>query len=145
MPVLTQAQSAKGAALLSLGALASATYLGSAVVDLTAAIPLDVTVEVECTPSAATSGNKQLVVFAQFSLDGTNFSTGPTSGTATTNEPDLYYLGVVPCNDNTLHRKQFSIESLPTARYMKVVVKNDMGVALTSGNVYIVNITGVST
>lgn len=146
MAVLTQAQGAKSASVLNLGTLAAGTYVASASIDQTAVIPLDQSIEVECTPSAATSGNKQLVVFAQLSLDGTNFTTGPTSGTTTTNEPDLYFLGLVPCNDNTLHRKTFSLASLAVvARYYKVICKNDMGVALTSGNVYTAAITGVST
>jgi hypothetical protein len=144
MAVFTQAQGSRGAPILSLGALAAATYVASPAVDLGATIPLDVTLEVECTPSNATAGNKQLILFAKLSLDNANFGSGPESGTTTTNELDLHWIGTLPCNDNTTHRKLFSLSGLPVARYLKLVVKNDMGVALASGNVYRADITGAS-
>lgn len=144
MAVFTQAQGSRSAPILSLGALASATYAASPVIDLGASIPLDVTLEVECTPSTATSGNKQLILFAKLSLDNTNFGSGPESGTTTTNELDLHWIGTLPCNDNSQHRKMFSLAGLPVTRYLKLVVKNDMGVALASGNVYRADITGAS-
>ena len=81
MAVFTQAQSSRSAPVLSLGALASATYAVSPGIDLGAMIPLDVTLEVECTPSTATTGNKQLILFAKLSLDNANFGSGPESGT----------------------------------------------------------------
>ena len=40
--------------------------------------PLDVLVEVTTTPGTV-SGNKQLMVFAKISPDGTNFTSGPES------------------------------------------------------------------
>jgi hypothetical protein len=144
MAVFTQAQSSRSAPVLSLGALASATYAVSPGIDLGAAIPMDTTFEVECTPSTATNGNKQLILFAKLSLDNINFGSGPESGTTTTNELDLHWIGTLPCNDNSQHRKMFSLAGLPVTRYLKLVVKNDMGVALTSGNVYRADITGTS-
>jgi hypothetical protein len=144
MAVFTQAQGSRSAPVLSLGALASATYAVSPGIDLGAMIPLDVTLEVECTPSTATSGNKQLILFAKLSLDNANFGSGPESGTSTINELDLHLIGTLPCNDNSQHRKMFSLAGLPVARYLKLVVKNDMGVALASGSVYRADITGVS-
>ena len=51
-------------------------------------------------------------------------------------------MSTVDTND---HRKFFSLAGLPIARYVKLVAKNDMGVALTSGNVYRADITGVTT
>src|SRR5690242_14000556 len=136
MAVFTQAQGSRSAPILSLGTLASATYAASPAIDLGASIPLDVTLEVECLPSTATSGNKQLILFAKLSLDNTNFGSGPESGTTTTNELDLHWIGTLPCNDNSQHRKMFSLAGLPVTRYLKLVVKNDMGVALASGSVY---------
>jgi hypothetical protein len=133
MTTMTWAQGTKSASILNLGTLASGAYLAATAIDFGTAIPYDVTLEVEVTPSTTPSGNKQLMLFAQFSLDGTNYSTGPVSGTVITNESDLFWIGTVPCNDSTLHRKQFSIAGLPVARYMKLVAKNDLGVALTSG------------
>lgn len=144
MTIFTQAQGSR-TSVLSLSTLASATYITSSAIDLGAAIPLDATLEVECTPSTTPAGNKQLLVFCKFSLDGTNYGSGPESGTTTTNESDLHWVGTVPCNDAGAHRKFFSLQGLPVARYVKIVVKNDMGVALTSGNVYKSDITGVST
>lgn len=145
MTVFTQAQGTRSSAILALGTLASGTYITSAVIDLSSTIPEDVTFEMECNPNGTPTGNKQLVLFAKFSLDNTNFGSGPESGTTTTEEPDLHLIGVLPTNDTNDHRKFFSLAGLPVARYMKLVAKNDMGVALTSGNVYRADITGVGT
>jgi hypothetical protein len=141
----TQAQGTISSSILNLGTLASGTYIASSGLDLGATIPLDKTIQVECLPSTTTSGNKQLVVFAQLSLDNSAFGSGPTSLTTTTDEPDLHYIGAVPCNATTTHRKFFSLMGLPVARYLKIICKNDMGVALTSGNVYWADITSVGT
>lgn len=144
MATFTQAQGLRTPSVLSLGSLGSGTYLASSVIDLGAEIPLDVTLEVECVPSAATTGNKQLILFVKLSLDNSNFGSGPENLTATTNEADLHYVGTLPCNDSSMHRKFFSLQGLPAARYLKLVVKNDMGVAIASGNIYTAAITGVS-
>jgi len=145
MTTFTQAQSARSASVLNLGTLASATYVASAAIDLGASIPLDVTIEVECDPNGTPTGNKQLILFAKLSLDNTNFGSGPESGTTATEEADLHWIGTLPCNDANVHRKFFSLQGLPIARYLKLVVKNDLGVALTSGAVYRADITGVGT
>lgn len=144
MMIVTQAQASRSASVLVLGTLASGAYKASSSIDLGAAIPLDVTLEVECVPGAATSGNKQLVLFAKLSLDNSNFGSGPENLIATTNEADLHYIGALSCNDNSTHRKFFSLQSLPVTRYLKLVVKNDMGVSIASGNIYTAAITGVS-
>ena len=145
MTTFTLAQGTRSSAVLALGTLASATYVTSSAIDLGAAIPLDVTFEMECNPNGTPSGNKQLILFAKFSLDNTNFGSGPQSGTTATEEADLHLIGVLPTNDTNDHRKFFSLAGLPVTRYLKLVVKNDMGVALTSGNVYRADITGVGT
>ena len=90
------------------------------------------------------AGNKQVAVFVQASLDGTNFQSGPTSGTTTTDEPDLTWIGSIPMNTaTTTHRKSFSVMTalgfLP--QQFKIVLKNDLGVALTSGAVYTAEIS----
>lgn len=144
MATFTLAQGSARTSLLSLGTLASATYITSSALDLTASIPLDVTFEMECNANGTPSGNKQLILFAKFSADGTNYGSGPESGTTATEEADLHLIGVLPTNDTNDHRKFFSLQGLPIARYLKVVVKNDLGVALTSGNVYYSLITGTS-
>jgi len=122
-----------------LSTLASATYVASAVKDNTANQPLDVMVEVTAATTNTPAGNKQLLVFAIASFDNTNFQSGPTSGTTTTDEPQLTLLGVVPmptASQTEIHA--FSVAQayggvLPP--YFKVVVKNDLGVALTTGSV----------
>ena len=144
MTTHTLAQGTRSSSVLNLGTSASATYVMSSTIDLGAAIPIDVTFEVEADANGTPSGNKQLVLFAKFSLDNTNFGSGPESGTTATEEADLHFIGVLPMNDTNVHRKFFSISGLPTARYMKLVAKNDLGVALTSGNVYQANISANS-
>ena len=73
----TYAQGTRSSAVLALGTLASATYVTSSAIDLGATIPMDVTFEMECDPNGTPSGNKQLILFAKLSLDGTNYSDSP--------------------------------------------------------------------
>ena len=143
--VFTFAQGTRSSALLTMSTLASATYIASSAIDLGATIPSDVTIEVEATPSSTPSGSKRLIVFAQLSLDNTNYSTGPTSGTTATDETDLHWVGALTVNSTGTHRKFMRLLDLPVTRYLKLVAKNDMGVALTSGFIYKADITGVGT
>lgn len=118
----------------ALNSLASATYVAAGAIDLTTPDPLDVVIEVEATPGTV-SDNKQLVVFAKVSLDGTNYSTGPESGTTATDEPNLYLLGALPLNTNsTLQRESFSVMSALgfVPPYLKLIVKNETGAALAA-------------
>jgi hypothetical protein len=146
MATTTFTQGTRSSAVLALGTLASATYVTSSAIDLGASIPFDVVFEVECNPNGTPSGNKQLVLFAKLSLDNTNYGSGPESGTTATGEADLHLIGVLPTNDTNDHRKFFSLRDagVPITRYLKLVAKNDMGVALTSGNVYQANITATT-
>lgn len=121
----------------SLGTLAIGTYINAGTITFNTNKNGEVLLEVSATPGTV-SGNKQLVVFAQRSLDGTNFETGPTSGTTTTDEPELTFIGVVPLPTNsTLQRKTFSLQqafgTLPFA--CKIICKNESGAALASGSV----------
>lgn len=118
----------------ALNSLASANYVSAGIVDVSAADPLDVVVEVEVTPGTV-AGNKQVAVFAKVSLDGTNYSTGPESGSSSTDEANLKFLGVVPCASNaTLQRQSFSLVAALgfVPPYTNIVVKNDTGAALAS-------------
>ena len=125
----------------ALNSLASATFVSAGTITHNTNQPLDVLLEVTATPGTV-SGNKQMVVFAKISLDGTNFTSGPESGTTTTDEPDLFFVGTVPLNTNsTAQTKTFSLAAayggvLPYAS--KIIVKNDSGAALNAsgGNVY---------
>lgn len=132
----------------ALDSLASATYVSAGTITLSTNDPIECLIEVKVTPGTV-SGNKQVVVFAQGSLDGTNFESGPTSGTTTTDEPNLRFIGVVPCNSNsTAQTKILSLSNaygaLPAA--VKIIIKNDTGAALASSghHVYYAEITGNS-
>jgi hypothetical protein len=126
--------------------LASATYVQSSAYDATVNQPLDVIVEVTAATTNTPAGNKQIAVFAQASWDGTNYQSGPASGTTTTDEPDLTLLGFLPMGTaTTTHKKGFSVAAgyggvLPPK--FKIVAKNDLGVALTSGSIGTTEISG---
>lgn len=141
MPTITQSQGAKSSAIVTMGTLGIDTYIASSAIDLGANIPLDVTFEMVVTVTSPVS-DKQVLLFAQLSLDGTDFGTGPTSGTSATDEADLHWIGALPCNSTGTHRKLFSLSGLPVAKHIKLVVRNRTGVALTSGFVYRADITG---
>lgn len=132
----------------ALDSLASANYVNAGTIDVSAVDPLDVVVEVAVTPGTVL-GNKQVLVFAKVSMDNTNFSTGPESGSTATDEPNLKFLGAVPCGTNaTLQRQAFSVMSALgfVPPYMKIIVKNDTGAALASSGhaVHYTNYTGQS-
>ena len=128
-----------------LSTLAAGTYVASSAYTANTNKPWDVIVEVDCATTNTATGNKQVVVFVQESLDGTNFRSGPTSGTTTTDEPNLRLLGTIPMNSaSTTEVGTFSVAGVlgycPYA--FKVVLKNDLGVALTSGTVFTSEISG---
>lgn len=124
----------------ALSTLASATYVqNTTAYDCTTNQPVDVIVELDVATTNTPAGNKQLVVFLQESLDGTNYRSGPTSGTSTTREPNLLFLGSVPVTTaSTTEIGTFSV--LQALGYIPqkffIVVKNDLGVALTSGTAF---------
>lgn len=107
--------------------------------------PVDVIIELEIATTNTPSGNKQCVVFLVESLDGTNYREPNTI--TTTNEHALLPLGVVPIptTANT-ERGTFSIAAVLgyVPQYFKVVVKNDLGVALTTGALYTAEISVVT-
>lgn len=128
-----------------LATLASATYVASADIDNTVNGPLDLLVEVAITPGTV-SGNKQALIFAKGSLDGSNWQSGPESGTTSTNEPDLTYLGCIPLGANATSQMKI----LPVAGafggilppHVKIVVKNDSGAAFTAGTINVSEVSG---
>ena len=145
MTVHKLAQGTRSASILSLGTLPASTYIASAAQDLGAVMPLDKTIEVEADANGTPADRKQLSVFAKLSLDGTNWTTGPESGTSAIEEADLHFVGALPMNDTNVHRRHFSLRGLPSARHLKIVVRNEIGIALTSGEVYWADVTGDST
>lgn len=119
----------------AMDSLGSATYVNCGTLTFSTNDPLDVILEVSATPGTV-SGNKQLLVFAQGSLDGTNFETGPVSGTTVTDEPNLTFVGVLPLGtSSTIQRRLFSLAAafggvLP--QQAKIIVRNDSGAALAA-------------
>lgn len=122
-----------------LGTLASGTYVVSNTYVAAGADPLDVIIEVEVATTNTPASSKQIAVFVKESLDGTNFRSGPESGTTTTDEQNLLRLGTIPMNSvTTTQRGTFSVaQALGYCPHsLKVVLKNEVGVALTSGAAY---------
>lgn len=120
---------------ITLNGLANATYVESSAIDLSGVDPYDVVVEVTIDPGT-TTGNKQAKIFVKFSFDGgTTYSSGPSSGTTTTDEPNLHMLGVLPLNTAAVVQTgQWPLmgtrQMVPT--HVKLVVFNDSGVAFDS-------------
>lgn len=119
--------------------LAAGTFvvLGTITHDTNQAI--DDLVEVTVVAGASISGGKQVLVYAKQSLDGTNFTNGPESGTGVLGEPNLFLIGAIPLGTTSAaHTGIFSLASaydgnLPYAS--KIIVKNDSGATLAaSGN-----------
>ena len=136
MTTHTLAQGTKTAALVTMSTLAAGNYIASSAVDLGAAIPPDVTLEVVATVTSP-AGNKQIPVFIKCSLDNSNWGSGPETGSTTTDEPNLIFVGTLPVNTSAAaETKHFSLAGLPVARYIKIIVKNDLAATLTSGFVY---------
>lgn len=132
----------------ALNSLASATYVSAGTIDLTSADPLDVLVDVAVTPGTV-AGNKQLIVFAKVSLNGTDWTTGPETGSTATDEPNLRFLGTVPCNTNaTQQRNMLSVVSALgyVPPHIEIVIKNDTGAALAASghSVYYSTVVGNS-
>lgn len=125
-------------AAAALNSLANGAYatLGTLTLVSSGKTPLDWNVELAVTPGTV-AGNKQVLLFAQTSMDATTFTTGPATGTTATDEANLVFLGALPLNSNaTLQRKSFSLAAampgglLPYA--VRLIAKNDSGAALAS-------------
>lgn len=137
-PVGTSRTQISGAAS-ALNSLASGTYVVLGTLTHTTNDPLEVKVELLVTPGTV-SGNKQVLLFAQASLDGTNFESGPTSGTTTTDEPNLRFVGLLPCGTSSAAQRgvfdmsaAYPSGALPHST--KLIAKNETGAALaSSGN-----------
>jgi hypothetical protein len=125
---------------ITIDSLASATFIASSAVDFTSITPDpdDVGLKVAITPGTV-SGNKQARIYLKVSLDGgSDYTTGPESGTTLTDEPNLKFIGVLPLNTNsTLQRGAWPVKAtlgfIPT--HAKLVILNDSGAAFSgSGN-----------
>lgn len=124
------------------GTLATGTYDDTAAYTIGAGVT-DTIFEVAVTPGATPAGNKQVLVFVQESTDGTNFRTGPVSGTTTTDEPNLGppALIIPVATASVLQRMSFSIVAFlgykPVAA--KLVLKNDAGQALAAVAIFTID------
>lgn len=134
----------------ALDLLNSATYIVAGTIDVSALDPVDYLVEVTVTPGTVATP-KQVAVFAKISTDtvSTNFTSGPETGTGTTDESNLYLLGVIPCNSNaTPQTKTFSIFSALgfVPPFCKIIVKNETGAQLAASghSVYVTPITAIT-
>lgn len=130
----------------SLSSLANNTFVKSTNdLDFAAVDPLDVLVELSVTVGT-TSGNRQVILYAKSSLDGTNYTSGPESGSTATEETNLTFIGALPCNvNNGSYRGIFSVASafggfIPP--YLRFIVKNETGAALTAGTLDYSIVTG---
>lgn len=137
MPIVKQLVSATRTAATPTGldGLATGTYSQAALINVSADDPSDILLDVNVKTAAGTlASNRQCVVFAKSSADNTNFSSGPENTTTTTDEPDLFLIGVIPVNTAaTDHRRVFSVAAafggvLPP--YIKLIIKNETGLAL---------------
>lgn len=130
---LTTRTQLSGAAA-ALNSLANGTYVVLGTLTFDTNKHVGAFVELSVTPGTV-SGSKRLLLFAQESLDGSNFGTGPSSGTTATDEGDLKFIDVLPLGtSSTLQRKIFEYPgALPYAA--KLIAKNETGAALaSSGN-----------
>jgi hypothetical protein len=133
---IKQVVGTRTAVTISLNSLASATYVQSSDVDFTTNQPVNVALELAITPGTV-SGNKKAHLFAVVSLDGTNYTTGPTSSTSATDEENHLYVGSLPLNTNsTLQRKVFNLVDAIgwVPPHAKFVVRNDSGAAFSGSN-----------
>ena len=151
MPTAKLVVGAKSALTFTpLATLASATYGVSDSYNAATNSPVDAIVELSAATTNTPAGNKQLLVFAQASFDaGSTWQSGPTSGTTTTDENLLTFLGALPVNlTATTYVKAFEIASayggvLPPM--FRIVIRNDLGVALTSGTAAVAEQTATLT
>lgn len=129
----------------SLSTLASATYVqNTTAYNCNTNKPQDVLVEVDVGTTNTPGSLKQVSVFIRESLDGSNYRSGPTSGTTATREGELRLLGVIPLTTaSTTPVGIFSVrQALGYIPYdFFIVVKNETGVALTSGTVFTCDVT----
>jgi len=120
--------------------LAAANYdLTTTVYNCTTNKPLDVLVDYVATVAANSTGNKQISLFVQASVDGITWPPLPSSATDTTHDTSMAPLGSIPTNGGGSSEaarppKPLSIATalgyLP--QYWRVIIKNDCGVALSS-------------
>jgi len=137
--------------VLSSSTLANVTYVTSTnPVDLGAVTPLDAILELSVTPGTV-SGNKQVLLFIQVSLDGTN-CTYWTHVSVLLLRINLIFFSrgwvlFLVTLIVQLKRSHLVLRRLSgfCPRYFKPVVFNDSGAALSAGTLNYLPVTGVGT
>ena len=118
--------------------LVNGTYVSAGVI--TTGAVQECSVDVMATPATVSGTYPRLYVFCRVSSDGVNYSSGPVSGTTTTNEDNLYRLGSLPLNTSAgVQSKRFDVKALLGLSYVpafvELVLKNETGSTLAaSGN-----------
>jgi hypothetical protein len=98
----------------------------------------DVMFEYSAQVAANPTGNKQIALFVQASLDGTTWPTIPGSATDTTHDTSMRALGSIPTNGGAASSPERGVFSVAAAfggvlpAYWRIIIKNDCGVALSS-------------
>lgn len=112
-----------------LNSAAAAAYINLGEVDNSSAKLLDYLVEVAVTPSAAPSGNAQIVIFAQDSVDGTNYSDS-------SQDANMALLGTIQMSAAQAYRSRaMSVAAAfggVMPEYVRIIAKIDDGVALAA-------------
>lgn len=129
-----------------LSTLAAANYATSIAKDNSAAQPFEQMVEVSVTVGStpSTSTGMQALVFAKASYDGgATWQSGPETGTTSTDEADLTFLGAVPVRTAGPHTKAFPVSAAfgCVPPMLKFIVRNDTGVTFTAGTVSLADMT----
>jgi hypothetical protein len=130
------------------GTLVSSGFASTVTKDNTVNQPSDLLVEMSATASGTPTNGQQVILYAQSSLDGTNWTTGPINGTTTTDEIQLKYVGAVILNNpSTIQRQHFPVAIifggiLPP--YIRFIVKNDTGVTLSQGQLRVSEVSNTA-
>ncbi len=124
----------------AIGTLASGRNCITDIVTLGGA--LDLILEIKATATGTPSGNKQLSVWAIPSVDGTNYTNVPTSNTDTTQDDALQNpLANIPFPAVSNQPITFyinlrqALRGGPVPASVKFLVRNDLGVTLSSGSI----------
>lgn len=129
--------------------LANVTYAALGIITHNSGgkVPLDCLVELMVMPGTV-AGNKQAVLFAQVSLDGINWTTGPSSGTTITDETNLLFIGALQLNTNAAMQSRVFSLAIPNGGILpfatRLILKNDSGAALaaTGNDLFMLDLSG---
>lgn len=131
--------SASALTVTGLSTLASANYATSDAIDTSVRTVADIEVEALITVGTV-SGNKQIVVFAIGSDDGSEYESQNSSATDATHDANMRWVCIIPApaNSEQLKRKFLLAAAfgyvLP-ANSVKLVFKNDTGAAFSAATV----------